>query len=190
MIGRASIDDRFEQVTVVGMPHSTRFAKRETNAYGSYEIPSLLTIRKEFTSPIEARAPQATIPANFTIPKTTIPSCWVSENACISNTANCTGHGSCFKKYAEQQSNDEFGAECWTCGCKATVIPSGGSNKTIYWGGPACQKKDISVPFFLFAGFTIAFVTAISYGIGMLYSIGQDDLPSVLGAGVPPTMKK
>ena len=87
-------------------------------------------------------------------------------------------------------SDDEEGAECWTCQCEPDRIKNDRGVKTIYWGGPACQKKDISVPFLLFAGFTVAAVAAISYGIGLLYSIGQEDLPSVLGAGVPPTNRK
>ena len=170
------------------MPHSTRFAKRDADAYGSYEMPSLLNVREPL--PVNARAPQATTPANSTIPKTTIATCWSSENVCISNTRNCTGNGACFKKYTEQVSEDESGAECWTCGCIPTVVKVGDSVKTTYWGGPACQKKDISLPFFFLAGFSIAAVATLSYGIGLLYSIGQEDLPSVLGAGVAPSIRK
>lgn len=60
----------------------------------------------------------------------------------------------------------------------------GGGSKTIYWGGPACQKKDISVPFFLLAGLSIALVGAVTWGIGLMASIGQEELPSVIGSGV------
>ena len=40
------------------------------------------------------------------------------------------------------------------------------------------------MPFFLIAGTTIAIVALVSWGIGLLFSIGQEDLPSVIGAGV------
>ena len=54
----------------------------------------------------------------------------------------------------------------------------------MYWGGAACQKKDVSAPFFLLAGLTIALVGVVSWGIGLLMSVGQEELPSVIGAGV------
>ena len=52
------------------------------------------------------------------------------------------------------------------------------------WGGPACQKKDVSTPFWLLAGITIFLVSVVSWGIGLLVSIGQEELPGVIGAGV------
>lgn len=61
---------------------------------------------------------------------------------------------------------------------------SDGTLKVTYWTGPACQKKDVSMPFWLLAGISIMLVSFVSYGIGLLYSIGDEELPSVLGAGV------
>lgn len=40
------------------------------------------------------------------------------------------------------------------------------------------------MPFWLLAGISIAMVATVSWGIGLLFSIGQEDLPSVIGAGV------
>lgn len=145
---------------------------------------------RETTAPKAAALPQEMPITNRTIPKTTTPVCWSSENACKINTADCSRHGSCTKKYSEKVSDDETGAECWACACQPSYVDQAEGRKTIFWGGPACQKKDISMPFFLFAGFTIAALAALSYGIGLLYSIGQEDLPSVLGAGVAPPSKK
>ena len=59
-----------------------------------------------------------------------------------------------------------------------------GGVKTVYWGGAACQKKDVSVQFFLLAGLTIALVGAVTWGVGLLMSVGNEELPSVIGAGV------
>lgn len=56
--------------------------------------------------------------------------------------------------------------------------------KTIEWAGPACSKKDVSMPFWLLAGISIALVATVSWGVGLLFSIGQEELPSVIGAGV------
>ena len=61
---------------------------------------------------------------------------------------------------------------------------SDGTVKKITWGGAACEKKDISSPFFLLAGISVLITIAIGYGIGMLFNIGQEDLPSVISAGV------
>ena len=47
----------------------------------------------------------------------------------------------------------------------------------------ACEKKDVSVPFLLFAGFGTAMFAVIAGAIGMMYSMGSQDLPSVLAAG-------
>ena len=59
-----------------------------------------------------------------------------------------------------------------------------GGIKRIAWGGSACEKKDISVPFLLFAGFGIFMSALVAGGIGMLYGMGAQELPSVIGAGV------
>ena len=56
--------------------------------------------------------------------------------------------------------------------------------QTTRWGGPACQKKDISSNFFLLAGISIALVGMATWGVGLMYSIGEEELPSVIGAGV------
>lgn len=38
--------------------------------------------------------------------------------------------------------------------------------------------------FWLFAGFGVAMAAAIAWGVGLLFSMGGEELPSVLGAGV------
>ena len=184
-----------QQITIVCMPRTTNSVKRDADEYIAIQARPNVNMRKEQplsepASPSASQPALSSTPANSTIPKTTIPSCYSNEAACISNTASCASHGTCKKRYTEKVSDDEEGPECWACECIPSKIKNGEYVKTIYWGGPACQKKDISVPFFLFAGFTVAAVAAVSYGIGLLYSIGEEDLPSVLGAGVAPAMRK
>ena len=111
------------------------------------------------------------------------PLCYSVESDCLSSTGNCSGHGSCYNKVSAPESS--AGGDCWLCGCQPTVVKNKkGQNKTTVWGGPACSKKDVSAPFFLLAGFTIVMVATLSWGIGLLYSIGEEELPSVIGAGV------
>lgn len=52
------------------------------------------------------------------------------------------------------------------------------------WGGNACQKKDVSMEFILFASFGVVFTAIIAGSIGMLFNMGSQELPSVIGAGV------
>jgi hypothetical protein len=63
----------------------------------------------------------------------------------------------------------------------------GGGKKTTYWGGAACHKQDVSIPFLLLAVLTILMAGAVTWGIGLLYSVGQEELPGVLAAGVAAT---
>lgn len=113
--------------------------------------------------------------ANFTLPRV-IPQYFSSEAACINTTNSCMGNGNCVKKHGNQ----------YTCNCTSTIVRDygGGSVKTVQWGGNACQKKDISVPFLLFAVFGIFFTAVIAGAIGMLFNMGSQPLPSVIGAGV------
>jgi hypothetical protein len=104
--------------------------------------------------------------------------CHESKDACTSSTSSCSSHGECA----------EASTGCWSCVCKPSVLKlDGGRISTTYWAGTACQKKDISVPFNLFLLFTIASVVVVGWAIGLLFSIGEAELPSVLSAGVAPT---
>ena len=75
--------------------------------------------------------------------------------------------------------------DCWACKCSTSVFTDKeGRTKTVYWGGPACQKKDVSVQFWMLAALGVGLAATISWGIGLMYSIGDEELPSVIGAGV------
>ncbi|GAD98513.1 conserved hypothetical protein [Paecilomyces variotii No. 5] len=117
------------------------------------------------------------------VPSTLMPVCYLSESACVDATNNCSGHGQCYRKYGSK--DDASRSDCYACKCVETVEKGkDGSVRTVQWGGPACQKKDVSTPFFLLAGITVGIVFAVASGIGMLFSVGQQELPSVIGAGV------
>jgi hypothetical protein len=136
--------------------------------------------------------------ANDTSPvRGILPSCFNSKSACEKQTHGCSGHGECKLLHKGKGSGkDQQSLDCYGCACVPTVEHSGEDKgmetkrKVTYWGGPACQKKDISVQFWLFVmvGVTLAFL--VSSGIGMLYSMGSEELPSVIGAGVSGPVKK
>ena len=191
--------ESIKESTVVLMPPNLKQVKRSVNAYGYYNVPTnTLQVREHqeeeplsIYRPIGSPAIQDFMPiqvqsmnSSTRRPKVTMPICHSTEALCVSTTQGCSGHGQCYKKNRDASSGDTA-KDCWACGCTASVVKIGdGGSKTTNWGGLACQKKDVSAPFFLLAGFTIFAVATLSWGIGLIYSIGEEDLPSVIGAGV------
>ena len=108
---------------------------------------------------------------------TFLPSCFATNQTCNERTNSCSAHGVCYAKTSQ----------CFTCRCGTTIVRQDGdgkNTKTVQWGGSACERKDVSVPFFLLAGFAVTMTALVAGGIGMLYSMGSEQLPSVIGAGV------
>ncbi|MCJ1478777.1 hypothetical protein MMC13_007461 [Lambiella insularis] len=185
--------------TVVFTAGASKHSKRVVNDYGSYIVPvSNLGIREQqeeeplsfahrpaSSSPVshDSTRSQTLVLKSSIRPKVTMPICHSTNSSCMSTTENCSGHGTCYKKNPDP--SDDSAQDCWACGCTPSVRKNEeGGIKTTHWGGPACQKKDVSAPFFLLAGFTITMVAALSWGVGLMYSIGEEELPSVIGAGV------
>ncbi|GAB7363859.1 hypothetical protein MBLNU230_g4423t1 [Neophaeotheca triangularis] len=120
-----------------------------------------------------------------------LPACFSSKSSCESTTNNCTGHGSCSLAYTNKDVDSDSGIPCYQCACKASVEGSDEKRKTTYWSGPACQKQDVSTAFWLLALFTVGLIGLISFAVGNLVSMGSEELPSVIGAGVGgPTAKR
>jgi len=136
------------------------------------------TLTAPTRSPLGASIPSR---QNTRKPKA-IPQCFASFDRCMSQTANCTGHGECRNRYL-----DSDATACFSCACGATKDTGSKGDKTIHWGGNMCQKQDISVPFWLITGFTVTIVSAITFSIGLLYIVGEEQLPGVIGAGVSRT---
>ena len=177
-------------------------SSQETSAggrelWGYYSLPSRPGAqglhRRQVEEPFEAPTSTPDRPNAFDMPITILqeplpgilPACFASENACNSQTRNCTGHGSCRLAYTNRDTKDPEGKACYKCSCNATVteVESGGK-KTIYWGGSACQKRDVSSAFWLLAGMTVAMIGLVGFAVGSLFDCGQATLPSVIGAGV------
>lgn len=98
---------------------------------------------------------------------TLMPVCHSTNETCMTSTRACSGHGVCYLKSAGVKDND-----CYACKCNSQ------------WGGPACQKIDISMQFFLLGTVSVLAVLAIAGAVGMLFKVGQEELPSVISAGV------
>jgi hypothetical protein len=174
-------------VMVILMPESSRTSP---HPYGLYDIPTRSHYARsaQIEEPIEELD---TLPfkesnvfsladekkkKNATVKYST---CYSTNHTCQSATNNCSGHGQCKRKYSSSDPDDS----CWTCGCFPSINISKTASRT-YWGGAACQKEDVSSPFWLLVGTTVVLMGIVSAGIGMLFSIGEEKLPSVIGAGV------
>lgn len=109
------------------------------------------------------------------------PSCFTSKSSCENATDSCSGHGVCVDRWAKDTTDNS----CFFCHCGTTVTTDGKGKRHWYnWGGDMCQKRDVSTPFWLFAGVTITLVATIAFSIGLLFSVGEEKLPGVIGAGV------
>lgn len=135
---------------------------------------------KASTSPANAANPFNDKDGNNKKKNALYPSCFSSQNACNSATNNCTGHGVCENKWSQGTEKS-----CFSCRCLATTEKQADGRPSIYhWGGGACQKQDISTPFWLFAGFTIIMLSIVGFCINLLFQVGEEPLPGVIGAGV------
>ncbi|OJD11433.1 hypothetical protein AJ78_07798 [Emergomyces pasteurianus Ep9510] len=147
----------------------------------------MLTRRSEeaklnLPNPIQPRASK-NLEQRHQFPSTMMPVCYSTNETCTEATSNCSGHGSCYRKFG---SKENAKGDCYACQCRRTVVRTNedGTVKTVQWAGPACQKKDVSIPFFIIAGLTILMVIAITGAIRLLFSVGMEELPSVIGVGV------
>ncbi|KAG0701277.1 hypothetical protein DFH29DRAFT_1000344 [Suillus ampliporus] len=125
-------------------------------------------------SPLPAPHPPAGPPARR------LASCLTSVDACSNATNACFGHGQCV-------STISAGQECFVCACSDTISASG---KTESWAGEMCQRKDISSTFVLIAGTVITLILLMGGSVSLLYSIGSDELPSILTGGVASGLRK
>jgi hypothetical protein len=205
-----SVGGQAYSITVVVMPPSSH-SKRAAQPWGSYNLPTKFQARREPTeaplTPATAKPATSSDPVvsdledfpvitqaegnNTTPPLGILPACFTSQSECEEATHSCSGHGSC----GVSRKGRDGRKDCYSCACKPEVKHVGEHGmesliKTTYWGGPACQKKDVSVPFWLFVGTGVMLAFLMGSGISMLYSMGSEELPSVIGAGVSGPVRK
>lgn len=202
-------------ITLVVMPPTSSTSKRAAKPYGTYDSLDLQArglvpteAPMSLTTPEPATSPNPAVPANMedfpiftqaegnttTPPLGILPRCFESQSACEKSTNGCSGHGKCSVLH-KGQPGSKGRRDCYGCICKPTVVDKGDTGmerhkQTTYWGGPACQKRDVTVPFWLFVTSGVLLAFLISGGIGLLYSVGSEELPSVIGAGVSGPVRK
>lgn len=184
------------------MPASASHSKRSTSLWGTYASPSKDARRENPEAFLSLNAapstpPKPEIPDLEDFPiiaqavskeavRGILPNCFSSMSACQKTTNNCSSHGECKLLHKGRgKGKDQESLDCYGCACVPTTKEVGkGANKVTYWGGPACQKRDISVQFWLFVAVGLILSFLVASGIGMLFSMGSEELPSVIGAGV------
>jgi hypothetical protein len=193
---------RPSSITILFTPTST--GKRSTNPFGlskrdskaqraPQEKPLISAHNKVAAAATESDVLSPPEPVSPNIASKVIsgpvPTCFPSLNACERGTNNCTSHGECILKWSTDTTNDGGSVskqDCYGCACTKPDVRKNedGTKKTTRYGGAACHKKDIVFPFWLLAGTTVGIIGIISFGLGMLYDMGNQELPSVIGAGV------
>lgn len=174
--------------------------------WGTYEMPGAQSLLRKRSQPIEAPLELDTIaplrqsanPAISVLANSSkavvgiLPACFASQSLCVSVTRNCSGHGLCKHKYTDKTANSKSSAsECYSCECSVQRTKNEkGQTVTTQWGGPACQKKDVSTQFWLLALFTVGLVFVVMFAIGQIMAMGGQELPSVIGAGVSGPIKR
>ncbi|KAK4187910.1 hypothetical protein QBC35DRAFT_523244 [Podospora australis] len=194
------------ELTLLVLPESSRNSK--TSSWSALAAKGANLARRDFgvervitdSTVSHKNAPPTLAPNSPAAPKKgkkereVIRACYESLDGCMQATGDCSGHGVCVNKYGSGGNDTDDSAPakkaaCFTCRCKPTFISRGdeeGSKgkKTVQWGGNKCQKEDISVQFWLITGFTIVIIGAVTFAISLLFNVGEEKLPGVIGAGV------
>lgn len=180
------------EATFVLLPESTR-----ASTHTSWAAPNALRSRAEAVL-TDAQTKVVVAPGSGGQDLSSVPGfsdaaakfnlgCFTSFNSCVTATSNCTGHGVCVDKYAASRSDGKEGdRQCFVCSCKSTrSYPDDEKNdQHTHWGGAYCQKIDISSPFWLLVGTSVLLIGIVTGSIGLLFSVGEEKLPGVIGAGV------
>jgi len=102
-----------------------------------------------------------------------ISTCFTSLESCQTSTNSCSGRGECLEA-------SKAGRTCFVCSCRSTQSGEGKDIKTEFWAGEKCERKDISGPFVLLSGTVILLILLIGGSISLLYTVGEQALPSTL----------
>jgi hypothetical protein len=132
--------------------------------------PSILLNKRQAQPPQQSPLPpQSPVPQQ---PISGVSTCFASADICTDSTNSCSGRGQCLQA-------SKAGRTCFICACSKTSD----KGKTQTWVGDACERKDISGPFVLLAGSTIALILLIAGSISLLAGISSEKLPSTLTGG-------
>ncbi|KAG1861559.1 hypothetical protein DFJ58DRAFT_777338 [Suillus subalutaceus] len=175
--GRSSDQYQLAARTVRAVLEASAADAKTRVAVLSY-TPSLILDKRQPQSP--QQSPLAALRPLAGPPIRRLASCFTSAETCSNGTNSCSGHGQCVSTLSAEQ-------ECFICACSDTKSNSG---KTESWAGDMCQRKDISSTFVLIAGTVITLILLMGGAVSLLYSIGDDELPSILMGGVASGLRK
>jgi len=158
---------------------------------------AILTYSPSPSSPFgKRRAFESQAPLPSTAPPQqpigSVSTCYMSLESCKTSTNSCSGKGQCVEA-------SKAGRTCFVCNCGATRSGEGKGTKTEYWAGEKCERKDISgyvvrpfysnihpiltcfsSPFVLLSGTAVLIILLITGSISLLYTLGEQSLPSTL----------
>ncbi|KAJ3503683.1 hypothetical protein NLJ89_g8323 [Agrocybe chaxingu] len=147
-------DDRYNlAILTYASPSSTSLYRRQDPQQTQQPLPSTVPPPQE---PIGA-----------------ISTCFKTEDDCNNGTTSCSGRGQCVGA-------TKAGRTCFVCTCTPTKTGEGTKVKTEYWAGESCERKDVSGPFVLLTGTVIVILLLIAGSISLLYTVGDQPLPSTL----------
>lgn len=169
------------ETTLVLIPESTRSSGIDawsSSPLRRRETEEVMTELDETAPTPEATsAAQPASPFATHIKDSAIPACFSSQSACQTATGNCSGHGSCDNKYPGVK-------DCFYCNCSKYT-----AEDSHHWAGATCSRQDVSAPFWLFAGVTLVLLGILSFAVTLLFNVGEEKLPGVIGAGVGKSSK-
>lgn len=164
-------DDSFNlAILALSQPSTSSLFKRQTPQESQIPIPSHIP------------SPQQPIGS--------ISTCFTTLDVCNNSTSSCSGRGIC----AQASKADRT---CFVCNCGVTKIGEGNKVKTMTWAGQSCERQDISgyvifdplrccgsiyfdSPFVLLSGTVIVIIVLFIGSVSLLYSVGDQPLPSTL----------
>lgn len=164
--------------------HPAELRRRQSETLLSTNESPIITPSEPTTA---ASSPSQAFPG--LVDRGSLAECYASYNSCVAATANCSGHGLCYDLAFKVDDEGNMvepkasgsAAICFACQCKGTRGESGSVTR---WAGDMCDKIDYSVPFALFVGFAIFMLAIVVAAVRLVYSIGEEELPGVLSAGV------
>jgi hypothetical protein len=151
--------------------------------YGSSSLESRQEVPRQSQNPFPDRPlPQEPIGA--------ISTCFTTTDACQNSTNSCSGRGKCVEA-------SKGGRSCFVCACGVTTKGDGPTLETTKWAGESCERQDVSSyvtpldpqthcsssfyrSFVLLAGTVLVLLIIIFGSISLLYSVGDQALPSIL----------
>lgn len=192
---REAVKSSTLEATILVLPESTRHSP-----HTYWTVPSASELRRRAEAPLSGEhkvvvapgsggaVPPSSSAAEDADPAKMNLGCFTSYNSCVSATGNCTGHGACVDKFATGAQTQAAADDrvCFVCACKSTKKnpEKEGEDLHTHWGGAYCQKVDVSSPFWLLFGTSFLLIGVVTGCIVLLFNVGEEKLPGVIGAGV------